>query len=382
MTVLTSNYPGTGNSDEMIPVYRHLHLESDPLYYQPVSFFTRRRQMQKQNRLALLQITGQFRPDVIFIWGMWNMSREVAAVAERLDGVKVVYYVSDHWPVLDTPHDVYWRLPAHRWYLKPVKAVVNRLALGLLAMDSKPPALKFEHAICVSKTLRDNLVEKGVPVRQAAVIYNGIDVNAFVNRNGHEIRPQPNGCLRLLYAGRLSHDKGVHTAVAALARLVHGEGLKDVRLAIAGDGPPDYVGLLHRLVAQHNLDDYVTFHGLIAREQMPELLSHCDVLVFPSIALEALPRMPQEAMACGLVVVGTTTGGTKELLLEDENGLTFPPEDDALLSHQLLRLARNPGLRRRLARAGRQTVRQNFTLGRMVDEIEKYLLQNAYSLSN
>jgi L-malate glycosyltransferase len=103
------------------------------------------------------------------------------------------------------------------------------------------------------------------------------------------------------------------------------------------------------------------------------LLSHCDVLVFPSIAAEALPRMPQEAMACGLVVVGTTTGGTRELLLDGETGLTFPAEDDETLSNQLLRLAREPELRRRLAQAGRQTILEKFTMDRMVDEIESYL---------
>jgi glycogen synthase len=372
LTVLTSNHPATGNAVETIPVFRLLHLESDPLYYAPVSFFTRRRKRQKENRLALLQTVAQFRPDVIFVWGMWNMPREVAALAEGLDGVKVVYYVSDHWPVLDTPHDVYWRLPAQRWYLKPVKAAANRLALGLLAMDGKPPAPKFEHAICVSKTLRESLVEKGAPLQDAAVIYNGIDVTAFsggARANGQS----PAECLRLLYAGRLSFDKGVHTAVAALARLVHDEGINNVSLAVAGDGPPDYLQRLRQLVARHNLGRHVTFHGLIAREDMPELLNRCDVLVFPSIAVEALPRMPQEAMACGLVVVGTTTGGTCELLLDGENGLTFPPEDDQVLAAQLTRLALDPELRRRLAEAGRRTVLEKFTVDRMVDEIEHYL---------
>jgi glycosyltransferase involved in cell wall biosynthesis len=373
LAVLTSNYPVAGKLANPVPVFRLLHLESDPLYYRPASFFTSRRKLQKQNRLALLEVAAQFRPDVVFIWGMWNMSADVAAVAEGLDGVKVVYYVSDHWPALDTPHDVYWRLPARRWYLKPVKAVANRLALGLLARDGKPPALKFEHAICVSETLRQSLVEKGTPLQDATVIYNGIDVAAFSHserpRNGHS----QDETLRLLYAGRLSFDKGVHTAVAALARLVHDEGIENVSLAIAGDGPPDYLQRLHQLVARHNLGEHVTFHGLVARAHMPQLLNHCDVLIFPSIAVEALPRMPQEAMACGLVVVGTTTGGTKELLLDGENGLTFPPEDDEALAAQLLRLAVDPELRRRLAQNGRRTVLEKFTVDRMVDEIESYL---------
>jgi glycosyltransferase involved in cell wall biosynthesis len=373
LSVLTSNYPVTGNPVDTLPVYRRLHLESDPLHYEPVSFFTRRRKHLRENQRALQEIAAMFRPEIIFIWGMWNMSAGVAAAAERLDGVKVVYYVSDHWPVLETAHEAYWGLPAQRWYLKPVKGAANRIALGLLALEGKPPAPKFEHAICVSTTLRESLVEKGAPLQDAAVIYNGINVAAFSAPERPMNGQRPGESLRLLYAGRLSFDKGVHTAIRALARLVHDEGIRSAHLAVAGNGAPEYTAYLQRLVAERNLGEYVTFHGLVAREQMPALLGQYDVLVFPSITLEALPRMPQEAMACGVVVVGTTTGGTKELLVEGETGLTFPPEDDEALSAQLLRLARDPALRQRLAEAGRHTVHEKFTLSRMVNEIEAYL---------
>jgi glycogen synthase len=371
LAVLTSNCPATGQDENGIPVFRRLHLESDPLHYRPLSLLTRPWR-QEQNRRALLETVRKFRPDVVFVWGLWNMSRDVAAAAEALPAVKVVYYVSDHWPVHATPHDVYWRLPGRRWYLKPAKAVANRLALALLEWQGGEAPLKFERAICVSKTLRQSLVEKGAPLERAAVIYNGIDVAVFSRHKPGANGREPDECLRLLYAGRLSHDKGVHTAVAALARLVH-QGHEKVSLALAGDGAPGYVASLKDLVSRHRLDSHVTFHGLVDRERMPALLSHCDVLVFPSIAAEALPRMPQEAMACGLVVVGTTTGGTRELLLDGETGLTFPAEDDETLSNQLLRLAREPELRRRLAQAGRQTILEKFTMDRMVDEIESYL---------
>jgi glycogen synthase len=373
VSVLTSNYQVAGEPVDTIPVYRSLHLESDPLNYEPVSFFTSRRKRVKENSRTLKQTVSAFQPDVIFIWGMWNMSRYVAAAAERLEGVKVVYYVSDHWPVHERAHDVYWRLPARRWYMKPVKATANRLALGLMALDGNPPALRFENAICVSHTLRDSLVAKGAPLHKARVIHNGIDTTAF-SADQRRLNGQGKGeGLQLLYAGRMSYDKGVHTAILALARLLKTEDASKVHLSIAGNGAPDYTLHLQRLVEEHGLGEHVTFHGLVSREAMPALLNRCDVLIFPSIALEALPRMPQEAMACGLVVVGTTTGGTRELLLDGETGLTFPPEDDQVLAAQLLRLAQDPALRERLACNGRRLVLEKFTLGRMVDEIEAYL---------
>ena len=106
---------------------------------------------------------------------------------------------------------------------------------------------------------------------------------------------------------------------------------------------------------------------------MPAILQQFDVLIFPSIYEEPLARMTQEAMISGLVVVGTTTGGTKEILRDGETGLTFAPGDADGLAEQVTRLVADPDLCCRLAQAGRQTVLENFTLDKMVKEIEVYL---------
>jgi glycosyltransferase involved in cell wall biosynthesis len=119
----------------------------------------------------------------------------------------------------------------------------------------------------------------------------------------------------------------------------------------------------------------VTFHGPVSKDEMPAILEQFDVLIFPSIYEEPLARMTQEAMASGLVVVGTTSGGTKEILKDGETGLTFPPEDANGLAKQITRLLADPGLRCRLGQAGRQTVLENFTLEKMVNKIEAYLIE-------
>ena len=106
---------------------------------------------------------------------------------------------------------------------------------------------------------------------------------------------------------------------------------------------------------------------------MSTILQQFDVLIFPSIYEEPLARITQEAMASGLVVVGTTTGGTKEFLRDEGTGLTFTPEDADGLAEQVTRLSLDPDLCNRLAQAGRQAVLENFTLDKMVKEIEVYL---------
>ena len=120
---------------------------------------------------------------------------------------------------------------------------------------------------------------------------------------------------------------------------------------------------------------YVRMQGRIPRTRMPDLLRQYDILLFPSIVDEALPRMPQEAMVCGLVVVGTTTGGTRELLKEGETGLTFEPEDFIGLAEKIYMLIRDPDLYHKLSENGKGLILKHFTMGRMVDKIESYLLE-------
>jgi glycosyltransferase involved in cell wall biosynthesis len=117
------------------------------------------------------------------------------------------------------------------------------------------------------------------------------------------------------------------------------------------------------------------FKGNVPREQMPQVFAEHDVLVFPSIWPEPLARVVQEAMACGLVVIGTTTGGTPELLQDGKNGLTFPAEDARQLATKIELVVKDRDLRARLAAAARQTIEQRFTLGHMVDQIEGIFAQ-------
>src|SRR3990170_5118019 len=95
--VLTSNYEDKKalNSEER--VYRLLHLENDLDYYQPIHFFRNYRKHHRGNLTATKRIVGEFSPDIIFIWGMWAMSKAVPALVESLCYGRVVYYLSDYW---------------------------------------------------------------------------------------------------------------------------------------------------------------------------------------------------------------------------------------------------------------------------------------------
>ncbi len=148
-----------------------------------------------------------------------------------------------------------------------------------------------------------------------------------------------------------------------------------MHLTILGAGHPDYEAHLHQLVSQWHLEDQVSFHRPIPRSELPDFLSQFDVLVMPSVYKEPLARISQEAMAAGLVLVATPTGGTREILVHGQNGLTFEPENAHDLADRLMTLAADAGLRQRLAQSGWETVSERFTISRMVCDLETYLSQ-------
>ncbi len=369
--VLTSCHERAKAPADEQGVIRRLHLEGDLAYYRPLQFFLQRTHQHREDLVILEQTVNAFAPDLIFIWGMWALSKALPARAEQLRPGRVVYYLCDYWPAAADMHTTYWQAPAEHWYMRGPKRVLRVLALGMLASDRRPD-LQLEHVMCVSGRVRQLLVEAGVPVEHARVIHGGTDIQRF--QRTRALRHGA-GLLRLLYAGQLVQHKGVHTAIEAMSRLVNMHGVDGATLTLVGSGHPGYEAHLRRLVARERLQGHVTFHTPVPREQMPDLLQQFDVLVLPSIYEEPLARVTQEAMAAGLVVVGTTTGGTPEILRDGETGLTFAPEDAEGLAQQIIRLMRQPELVDRLAQAGRQAVQEKFTLDRMVAEIEAFLVE-------
>lgn len=316
--------------------------------------------------VALTQsILADFHPDVVLIWGMWNIDRAVAQQVERQAGPRVAYYFCDYWPTLPNAYIQRLREPARRRHMQLLKSLLGHLYLPRLMAASAAP-LRFEHPICVSNAVRNLLVDGGAPVGHAKIVYGGTRIEEFDTPRP----PAPSYPIRLLYMGRLERLKGVHTVIGALRQL---GGDAPVLLDILGAGAPEYESELRQMVAVGELEDRVRFLGPAPRSDVPAVLAEHDVLLFPSEWEEPFARSVLEAMAAGLAVIGTTTGGTGEILRNGETGLTFPAGNAESLAAQIARLAADPVLRQQLSEAGCRTVRQYYTLGRMVHELEAEL---------
>ncbi len=108
---------------------------------------------------------------------------------------------------------------------------------------------------------------------------------------------------------------------------------------------------------------------------MPQLYQQSDALLFTSIWQEPFGRVLVEAMVSGVVVIGTASGGAAEIMSENENALTFAPGDAVELASKVVRLRESGELRQRLSEHGRRMALEKFSLDRMVDGIEAYLME-------
>jgi glycosyltransferase involved in cell wall biosynthesis len=371
VSVLTSTYGVNGKQEEP-GVYRWLKLESDVDYYHPrqvLRYWVDRR----ANLRAVHAVLTEYAPDVVVIWGMWNLSPLVAEWSEALAGSKVVYYLADQWPAEPGAHEAYWDGTEDSLVGRAFKRAFRMPVHWALHKEWRPVNLRFEHVITCSESVRDQLLKADVPVDHARVVYHGIDPIPYRTAARRRARKPVNGPLRVVYVGALLEHKGVHTAIEALGRIAEYGTPTPVNLAVLGAGHPDYELRLRQLVQRWQLEEMVSFHSPIPRSELPEFLAQFDVLVMPSVYEEPQARISQEAMAAGLVLVATPTGGTKEILVDGKNGLTFEPEDAQDLAGHLRRLAEDADLQHQLARAGWQTVSDRFTISRMIDELETCL---------
>jgi spore coat protein SA len=185
------------------------------------------------------------------------------------------------------------------------------------------------------------------------VVYNGADDARFhvSNRNAN---PQP----VVVFTGRLVHYKGVHILLQAM-KILRERGVNLVCNIAGGarfgsDRDTPYVRMLRKLAPPN-----VAFLGYQAGEDLAAVLRGADIFCCPSIWNDPFPLSVVEAMACGLPVVASCTGGIPEALAHG-GGILVPPGDPEMLANQLELLAKNSTLRDRMGEEALNSFQRHF----------------------
>ncbi len=194
-----------------------------------------------------------------------------------------------------------------------------------------------------------------VAAGRVAVVPCGVDTELFTPGRAAEARRAlgVDGRPLLLYVGRIAPIKGLATLLDAVA-LLRDRG-RPARLLIVGgeaDEPlDDHQAALRRRAAALALGGLVRFVGAQPQEALRTYYVAADVTVLPSY-YESFGMVALEAMACGSPVVASRVGGLATTVRDGVTGFLVPDGDPAALAGRLDALLADPGLRRRLGRAG------------------------------
>ena len=165
----------------------------------------------------------------------------------------------------------------------------------------------------------------------------------------------------LLYVGRLAPKKGLEYLLRTVAKL-------DTHLTIVGDGPER--PRLERIAAETGAE--VTFEGEVKPEVVGRYYKSASVFVLPSIEGEGMPNVVLEAMAWGLPVVATDSGGVPTLINDGSNGYLVPMRDPDALSEKIQRLLDNEQHREELGQNAQKFVIENHSWDSLCAELRRY----------
>ncbi|MCO6509286.1 MAG: glycosyltransferase [Aridibacter famidurans] len=286
--------------------------------------------------------------------------------------LKVVKEVRKYGPdVIQSSHfytNIYAAVAGKVTRVPSIGAIRNDLnsEIGADAVFGRWQVALPTHLVANSRAALEKVVERGISRTRIDLVENVVDLPGS-EASGDEM---PKGKISISFVGRLAAQKRPEVFVELASRLNSKLPAMDLKFRIVGDGP-----LRHELEA-HCADlglseERVRFEG--ETSDVSEIYSSSDILVLPS-AHEGTPNVVLEAMAFGVPVVATRVGGVPELLSED-NGLLVDANDFEQLAAATEKLIVDPGLRRRVGRAGRDHVRKHHSAedlaGKMTGIYEK-----------
>lgn len=290
--------------------------------------------------LAFYRLFRHVKPDLLYLMTVKPIL--YGGIAARLAGVRAVVAAVFGMGFLFTDNGFRTRI---------LRALVSKLYY--FALGQRNIRVIFQNP--TDQALMGSL---GVVAPENTVLIkgSGVDLNRF------NVCPEPEGRPIVLMAARLLYDKGVLEYIEAVREL-RCQGI-DARFLLAGDrddGNPSSVTARDLDAWEENGE--VEFLGF--RKDMPGLLSGVNVVVLPSYR-EGLPRVLEEAAACGRAIVTTDVPGCRDAIEPGITGLLVPVRDAPALAQAIRQLVEDRALRQRMGAAGRQLAERSYSVENIV----------------
>ena len=242
----------------------------------------------------------------------------------------------DHKLEMDNAKNWKERLSSNRWH-------------NFLPMQ-KRTASKLQNIICVSQSSKEDVIaEFNVKEERITVIPNGIDIENFKPSSDSKT-------LDFKIVTTASSDiplKGLRHLILALPRVLREYPL--TRLTVIGKSPKK--SKLNKLIDDLNLEDKITFKSGISENEIVDIYHDSDIAVIPSL-YEGFGFGAGEAMACGVPLISTDSGGLKQVI--GESALKIEPGSVQQIEESIIKLFNEEETRNELSKKGRERMEELF----------------------
>jgi glycosyltransferase involved in cell wall biosynthesis len=238
---------------------------------------------------------------------------------------------------------------------------------------------RVSRIVCVAESVRQVVIATGrVPAHKVGVIYAGVDIERFDPSRTHPevVRAELGIPVEARVVGHVGMRdwKGWKELLNAFPA-VRADHPRAHLLLVACRSEAQREGVLE-LAREMGLTGAVT--ATMERRDMPDVLAACEVVVDASWAGTGITGTIREAMALGKPVVATAVAGNPELVEDGVSGILVPARDVPMLTAAVSRLLRDSELAGRLAAAGQERVRQNFSTAARIARLEALYLRVAH----
>lgn len=218
------------------------------------------------------------------------------------------------------------------------------------------------HIVPEGEGVKADLLNYGITRKPISVLgygnIRGIDLEHF-NPEPRTVEPGFGKPFTFVFIGRLVGDKGINELVEAFTAIADRRP-GQVRLILVGRLESDLDPLKPETVAA--IDRCPDIEAVGKQSDVRPFLNSADALVFPSYR-EGFPNVVIEAGAMGLPSIVTDINGSREIIIEGENGTIIPPRDTDALRTAMERFIDNPDLTARLAANARRLIASRFEQG-------------------
>ena len=251
--------------------------------------------------------------------------------------------------------------------IKNIKIIVTRRVDFVIAQNFLSRRKYYSpkvYYIAISDGVQRVLLEAVVPEDRITLVRSGIDLERFAHiENGNPLRKEfalPEEAIVIGTVGHLVDHKGHIYLVRAAPYVL--ERFPNALFIIVGEG--EERSALEAEIQRLNLKERFILPGY--RTDIGAFLKLFDIFALPS-HLEGLCTSLLDAMAVGVPIVATDTGGVPDVISDHSNGLLAKPRNPRNLARKIIRLLENTHLQNQFVAEGKKIVQERFSADRMVE---------------